>query len=96
MTITMQLPPDVETKLREVAARHDAEAVRNLLSAAVAATLDATVEALLQDPYHGMLPPNELGDDEFEALADELANMTPPLHTLSDWAVSREGIYQDH
>jgi hypothetical protein len=42
---------------------------------------------------HGI---DELSDSEFEKLADEIANITPPLPTLSDWAVSREGIYQDH
>ena len=40
-------------------------------------------------------------DDEFEKLADELAdfvekNMPPDAKPLSDYAMSREGIYEDH
>ena len=41
------------------------------------------------------------GDEEFERLADELAdyvekNMPPDAEPLSDYAMSREGIYEDH
>jgi antitoxin ParD1/3/4 len=41
------------------------------------------------------------GDEEFEKLADELAdyvekNMPPDAKPLSDYAMSREGIYEDH
>ncbi|MEP6903905.1 MAG: hypothetical protein ABJA66_19435 [Actinomycetota bacterium] len=40
-------------------------------------------------------------DEEFEKLADELAdfvekNMPPDAKPLSDYAMSREGIYEDH
>ena len=40
-------------------------------------------------------------DDAFEQLADELAdfveaNLPPDAKPLSDYAVSREGIYEDH
>ena len=40
-------------------------------------------------------------DDEFERLADELAdfvekNMPSEAKPLSDYAISREGIYEDH
>jgi antitoxin ParD1/3/4 len=43
----------------------------------------------------------ELNDDEFERLADELAdyvekNLPPDAKPLSDYAMSREGIYEDH
>jgi hypothetical protein len=42
-----------------------------------------------------------LSDEEFERLADELAdyvekNMPPDAKPLSDYAMSREGIYEDH
>jgi hypothetical protein len=42
-----------------------------------------------------------LSDEEFEKLADELAdfvekNMPPDAEPLSDYAMSREGIYEDH
>lgn len=40
-------------------------------------------------------------DEEFEKLADELAdyfkkNLPPDAKPLSDYAMSREGIYEDH
>ena len=43
----------------------------------------------------------KLSDDEFERLADELAeyvekNLPPDAKPLSDYAMSREGIYEDH
>ena len=42
-----------------------------------------------------------LSDEEFERLADELAdyfekNLPPDAQPLSDYAMSREGIYEDH
>lgn len=42
-----------------------------------------------------------LSDNEFEKLADELAdyfekNLPPDAKPLSDYAMSREGIYEDH
>ncbi|MBS1798031.1 MAG: hypothetical protein JSS81_29710 [Acidobacteria bacterium] len=41
------------------------------------------------------------GDEDFERLADELAdffekNLPPDAKPLSDYAMSREGIYEDH
>lgn len=43
----------------------------------------------------------KLDDEEFERLADELAdfvekNMPPDAKPLSDYAMSREGIYEGH
>ena len=86
MTITLELPADVEARLREGAARRDAEAVRRILAEAVA----PTVEALLREPADRMT------EVEFEALADELADGAPALPRLPDEAVSRAGIYADH
>jgi antitoxin ParD1/3/4 len=91
MKITLELPPDVEAQLRESAARHDADAVRRLLTEAFI----PTVEALLQET------PDELTDVEFEAVADQLADeltasLAPNAPSLSDYAVNREGIYEDH
>ena len=42
-----------------------------------------------------------VSDEEFERLADELAdyfekNLPPDAAPLSDYAMSREGIYEDH
>lgn len=96
MTITVDLPADLEATLRERAARGDGEAVRRLLTEAVVPAVDATAEALLRDPSHEFgRRADGLTDAEFEALADQLAGMSP-LPLLSDHAVSREGIYEDH
>ncbi len=91
MQITLELSPDMEVRLRESVAHGDPEAVRRLL----AQVLTPTVEALLQEM------PAELTETEFEAvagqLADELtADRGPNAPSLSDYAVSREGIYEDH
>lgn len=88
MTITLELPPNVEAQLRENAARRDAEAMRRILAEAVA----PTVEALLREPANDK---DNRTDAEFEALADELAGMTPALPRLPDEAVNRAGIYAD-
>jgi len=91
MKITLELPPDVEAQLRESAARYDADAMRRLLVEA----FTPTVEALLQEL------PDALTDTEFEAVADQLADeltacRRPNAPALSDYAVSRAGIYEDH
>jgi antitoxin ParD1/3/4 len=91
MTITLELTPDVEEKLRESAARRDVEAIRCLL----AELLTPTVELLLKKT----LPDTD--DTDFEALADQLADQlvalqVPDAPPLSDYAVSREGIYEEH
>ena len=90
MTITVQIPPDIETQIRENASLGNTETVRRLL-------LDAfvpTVEALMK-------PNPQLSVDELNALADEMADklmefVGPDCPPLSDYAVSREGIYEDH
>ena len=91
MKVTLELPPDVEAQLREGAARHDADAVRRLLVDA----FTPTVEALLREL------PARLTDAEFEAIADQLADALttccgPHAPALSDYAVSRASIYEDH
>lgn len=91
MKITLELSLDVEAQLRESAARRDADAVRRLLVEA----LTPTVEGLLQET------PDELTNAEFETVADQLADeLTESLGSnvpsLSDYAASREGIYEDH
>jgi antitoxin ParD1/3/4 len=64
MTITLELSPEVEAKLRESIARHDAESMRQLLADAFAPTLEAMLKQASE----------QLNDDEFEALADQLAD----------------------
>jgi antitoxin ParD1/3/4 len=91
MQITLELPPDVEVQLRESVIHGDVEAVRRLLTE----VLTPTVEALLQEVPAG------LTEVEFEAVADQLADELaadcgPNAPSLSDYAVSRKGIYEDH
>ena len=91
MKITLELPPDVEARLRESAARYDADTVRRLLVEA----FTPTVEALLREL------PDALTDTAFEAVADQLADELTACRrsnasVLSDHAVSRAGIYEDH
>lgn len=91
MKITLELPPDTEARLREHAARHDADGVRRLLADAFAPTVDSMLRET----------PPELTAAEFEALADDLAagvaaSRGPLAPALSDYAVSRAGIYEDH
>ncbi len=54
---------------------------------------DVALERLAKD--------EPLSEEEFKRLADELAefveeNMPPDAEPLSDYAMSREGIYEDH
>jgi antitoxin ParD1/3/4 len=91
MQITLELSPDVEVRLRESVADGDAEAIRRLLEEA----LTPTVEALLREAS------TELTDTEFEVVADQLADeltasLGSDVPSLSDYAVSRAGIYEDH
>jgi antitoxin ParD1/3/4 len=91
MQITLELSPDIEVQLRESVAHGDADAVRRLL----VEVLTPTVEALLQET------PAELTNAEFEAMADQLTDelttsLGPHVPSLSDYAISRAGIYEDH
>ncbi|WP_193194720.1 hypothetical protein [Nostoc sp. MG11] len=90
-TIKLELSPELERKLRESIARHDAESIRKLLADAFA----PTVEALLQQTH------NQQNYDDFELVADQLADefaasVGSNIPMLSDYAVSRESIYEDH
>lgn len=80
MAITLDLPPEKEQILRR---------------RAELAGQDVT-EYLLQGV--GLkAPPPPLSDEEWERLVDELADTFPPdAPLLSDYDVSREGIYRDH
>ena len=95
-TITLQLSPELEQKLRESIARHDAQSIQQLLANAFAPTVKALLE---QTPYQSHEQEWE-DEDELEAsidrLLDECGLYVGSLPTLSDYAVSREGIYEDH
>jgi len=91
MTITLELPLEIEVQLRESASHGNIDAVCRLL----VEVFTPTMEALMRET------PAELTDAEFEAianqLADELITFTGPNPpSLSDYAVSREGIYEEH
>lgn len=97
MTITLELPSEVEARLRERAASGDAESVRRLLTEAAGPTLDAAAEALLRDALAaGRSDTRTLTDAEFDALLNEMGNMFPDLPSLPEEAVSRASIYEDH
>lgn len=90
--ITLELSSEVEAKLRESLVRHDAETMRQLLAEA----FSPTVETLLKQASEPS-PSN----DEFEFIADQLveefaACVGSETPMLSDYAVSRAGIYEDH
>jgi antitoxin ParD1/3/4 len=92
LTVTLDLPPDVEAELRMSIAHGDTERVRQVLTDA----LIPTVEALLQDATA------PLGDHHaWDSLADQLiatfATAVPAnLPVLSDYATSRAGMYEEH
>lgn len=91
LTVKLDLSPEQETQLRDSIARHDIARVRQLLSDA----LEDTVESLLHD---GLETPDESAFDTMTAqLVDMVAEtITPETPILSDEAVSRTGIYEDH
>ena len=89
MTITAQIPTDIETQTRENASLGNTETVHRLLLDA----LVPTVEVLMK-------PNPQLSVDELNALADEMGDkfmefVGPDCPPISDYAVSREGIYED-
>ena len=90
MTITVQIPSNIERQIRKSISLGETDAVRHLLLE----ILEATVETLMSNN-------SQLSDDEFEALADQLADdfmvsVGPDCPPLSDYAVSREGLYERH
>lgn len=80
-SMTIELPEAVYQSLSEEAEQKGKKAEDVVVE---------MVELLMTD--------RKLGDDEFERLADELAdyvekNLPPDAKPLSDYAMSREGIY---
>ncbi len=90
MTITVHIPSDIEKQVREKIALEDTDAVRHLLLEA----LEPTVEALMNNKP-------QLSVEELEMKLDQLVDVFmdcvgPEVPPLSDYAVSRAGIYEDH
>jgi hypothetical protein len=91
MTITLEVPPHLEARLREYLASGDPADVQGLLAAAFASAIEAILSARERVP---------LSDAEFEALMDELDNreagaeVGPAIHP--DETFNRESIYGDH
>ncbi len=89
-TITLQLTPEMEARLQKGVADHDPDTVRQVLHDAV----EPAVKALLADTRKQVTPA------EFESILAEMAQIAsdalpPDWQGLSDYAVSREGIYED-
>lgn len=58
-------------------------------------------EDVVVEMVESLTTDRKLSDDDFERLADELADyfeksLPPDAKPLSDYAMSREGIYEDH
>ena len=93
MTITVEIPHDVEKQIQESIVRGDIKAARRLLQESVF----PAVEAAIMDNT----APETLSYEEFEAMGKKLIDMfqeyiDPDCPPLSDYAVSREGIYEGH
>ena len=92
MAITLELPPEEEQSLRrqaEMAGREVVDYLREMVRREVRP--------------RAILLPGEfslgelLSDEERERLLDEFGETAPPgVPLLSDYAMSREGIYEDH
>lgn len=93
MTITVQIPRELEAKIHEKVARGDMNSIRHLL-------LDALMPEIAEAWINKNLQ-SKLSNDEFESLADQavdkfMSYVGPNFPPLSDYAVSREGIYEDY
>lgn len=93
VTVTVELTPIQEKKLRTGLALQDEESVRQLL-------LDA-IEPTIVDLFKEAETTETKGEAEWNQLSvlltEELAARLPSdFQELSDYAVSREGIYAEH
>lgn len=86
MTITLNLSPEQEQRLRAGTVHQDAQAVREVLLQAV----DSTVQELLNPSIRKM------SASELSSLLDEIATILKNAPVLPDEALTREGIYGDH
>ncbi len=91
MMVMLQLTPEMAAKLQQGLTDRNPHTVRQVLHEAV----EPTVEALLTQETE------ELSDEEFDRLSEELVaevsgGLPADWKGLSDYAMSREGIYRDH
>lgn len=91
LTVTLDLSPEEEIQLQLSIVRRDREKVRQLLSDA----LEPAVAALMLKTHP------ELDQMTFQEISEKLwaevdARLPADFQPLSDYAVSREGIYGDH
>lgn len=91
MTITLDLPPLMEKQIEESIAQRDSQRLQRLLIDAIPFTVARLIS----------LSGHQLTKEEFKQLSFQLINefsipygKNSPL--LSDYAVSRESIYEDH
>ncbi len=90
-TVTFELPEEQEAKLRAAIRLRDPQSVREVLQD----VLQSIAQELLAAPER------RLSDVDFRSISRQLIEQfsgSIPAGTpeLSDYAVSREGIYQDH
>ena len=90
VTVTLELSPVQEKQLRTGIAIHDEEGVRRLL-------VDV-LEPAIADLFRESANTEESNEDEWHELsallvAELAASLPPNFQGLSDYAVSREGIY---
>ena len=90
MTITVYIPANIEKLLNENISLGNKEAVRHLLVDAIEPTVD---ELMNNRPQYSV--------EELMTMLDQLieeftACVGPDVPPLSDYAISREGIYADH
>lgn len=92
LTITLELSPALESQIRQNIEQHNTDQARNLLADALLPTVEKLVA---QGRQPGMA--NEAWESLADQLGEELATALP-AHTppLSDYAVSRECMYEDH
>lgn len=91
MILSIELTPELEERFREGVAHHDVPQVKDVLLHAV----NNYVESLMFNPS----PP--LTEQEWDEAMDELdafldSTLSADIPVLSDYAISREGIYGDH
>ena len=91
MTITVEIPEDIEKRIQQSVAQGDIKAARSLLLETVIPSVEA----------HFMAgeTPKDVSVEEFEARLDELADtfmqyVGSDCQPLSDYATSREAFYE--